>query len=98
MFVRIWRYAVDESDRAGFETAYRPDGDWARLFGRAEGYLGTETLCGKDGAYLTIDRWRDESDWLRFKGEHGEDYRLLDADCESLTAEETEIGDFAPLT
>ena len=102
MFVAIWRFRIDEPNRPQFERAYGPDGAWARLFGRQSGYLGTELLLDEsepdaDGrrCYLTIDRWRDRSDWLGFQADHEEAYRALDRSCESLTAEEERIGAFA---
>jgi hypothetical protein len=95
MFVRVWLYSVEEANRGRFEETYGPDGDWARLFGRAEYYLGTELLRGEPGKYLTIDRWRGESDWRRFMDHEGEAYRALDRKCDELTADETEIGDFS---
>jgi heme-degrading monooxygenase HmoA len=101
MFVRVWRYRVRQADRTRFEQIYRPDGDWSRLFAKADSYLGTELLRGEDdadgaSAYVTIDRWRGESDWLRFRDEYDEEYRKLDRSCETLTDEEIEIGDFTP--
>ncbi|MGZ8997828.1 MAG: antibiotic biosynthesis monooxygenase family protein [Allosphingosinicella sp.] len=94
MFVRVWLYSVEETNRAGFEQAYGPDGDWARLFARSQYYLGTELLRGEPGRYVTIDRWRGEADWRLFMDRFGDDYRALDRECEGLTAEESEIGDF----
>ncbi len=94
MFVRIWRFAVAEPRREAFERAYGADGDWARLFGRQEGFVATELLRGEPGVYVTIDRWRDEADWLRFRDAHDEAYRALDLECEALTLDETVIGDF----
>ena len=96
MFVRVWLYAVDEPNRAGFEKAYGPEGDWARLFARHGQYLGTELLRGEAGRFLTIDRWRSEADWLGFLDSEGESYRALDRQCDSLTREESEIGAFRP--
>ena len=95
MFVRIWLYSVEEPNRARFEQAYGSEGEWARLFTRAENYLGTELLRGDAGRYVTIDRWRGESDWRLFLDRFGDDYRALDRICEGLTADETEIGDFS---
>ena len=100
MFVRIWRYRVAEANRTAFEAAYRGDGDWARLFARGNHYLGTELLVapgeGDSGGatYVTIDRWRAETDWRRFHDAHGAAYRALDLECEGLTEDEAEIGDF----
>jgi heme-degrading monooxygenase HmoA len=102
MYVAIWRFRIEEPFRDRFERAYGPDGDWARLFGRQSGFLGTELLldeAGPDGDggrfYLTIDRWRDRSDWLGFRAEHDAAYRALDRSCEALTAAEERIGAFA---
>ena len=98
-FVRIWRYAVDQPRREAFERAYGPDGDWARLFARQDGFVGTELLAGSAASdavltYATLDRWRDETDWRQFLKAHGEAYKALDLECEKLTVEEAEVGDF----
>ena len=54
----VFEYAVDPAGAAAFEAMYGGDGEWARSFAGAEGYLGTEMLRGADGHYLVIDRWR----------------------------------------
>lgn len=99
MYVAIWRYRIEQANRPPFERAYGPEGDWARLFGRESGYLGTELLRalpdGADSTYVTIDRWEKEEDWLGFMNRHEADYRALDARFETLTAAEERIGSFA---
>ena len=102
MYVAIWRFRIEQPNRSRFERAYGPDGDWARLFARHPGFLGTELLVEEEdadadgsGSYLTIDRWRERSDWLGFQAGHGDAYRALDRSCESLTAAEERIGAFA---
>ena len=77
---------------AEFEAAYGPGGDWARLFFRHPHYLGTELLRGRDGVYLTIDRWRSEAGFDEFIAQHRADYRALDAATEGWTLEEEKIG------
>jgi heme-degrading monooxygenase HmoA len=99
LYVAVWRYRVEDRHRERFETAYGPDGDWAQLFGRAEGYIGTELLRSQSGTdghahYMTLDRWRSEADWLRFKASHQEAYLALDRQFEALTAGEEMIGTF----
>ena len=100
MYVSIWRFRIGSANRTRFEEAYGPDGDWARLFRRQPGFVGTELLreeeADADGtaAYLTIDRWRARSDWLDFQDAFGDDYRALDRACEELTAAEERIGGF----
>ena len=94
MIVSIWRYRVAEGCEREFERIYGPDGDWAKLFGRAAGYLGTELLRGGDGSYVTLDRWQDHASLDSFRSAYGDDYLTLDAACEALTAEEAAVGIF----
>jgi len=99
-FVRVWRYTVAEAQREAFERAYGPAGDWAQLFAKGGGYLGTELLGAADGgsqptlAYVSIDRWRERSDWDAFLGDHDEEYRGLDRRLENLTLEEENLRDW----
>jgi heme-degrading monooxygenase HmoA len=94
--VILWEFRVREGREADFEKAYGPDGDWARLFRRAAGYLGTELLADPDlpRRYVTVDRWASgeaHSDFLRrWKSE----YEALDSSCRSLTDVETPFGAF----
>ena len=100
MFVRTWRYRVGRDAREAFELAYGPDGDWARLFARGSGFMGTELLGAVDRGlgdalfYVTIDRWRARSDWEAFLTDHEEDYRSLDRRLEDLTLAEEDLGDW----
>jgi heme-degrading monooxygenase HmoA len=93
-YVIVWRYEVAEANREAFERAYGPAGDWGRLFGEADGYIGTELLTDGAGQYMTIDRWRSEADFQAFQTEKGEDYRALDERFEVLTSAEERIGAF----
>lgn len=92
-FLRIWRYRAAPGRAAEFATAYGPDGDWAALFRRGEGYLGTDLLHGEDIA-LTIDRWRTAADWDRFLALHRADYEALDRRLAPLCCEDVEIASF----
>jgi heme-degrading monooxygenase HmoA len=94
MIAIIWSYAVREEARAAFEAAYGPDGDWATLFAKAEGYVRTELLKGADDGYLTIDYWTEQAAWNAFAEAHADDYRALDAATEALTEAEERIGGF----
>jgi heme-degrading monooxygenase HmoA len=94
-FVLAWRFTVAAERRAEFERIYGADGDWARLFRRHAGFLGTQLLVGADGIYLTLDRWRSEADWIDFKHAHAEAYAALDRACEALTLAEERLGAFA---
>jgi heme-degrading monooxygenase HmoA len=92
----LWTFEVAAARAAEFERVYGPDGDWARLFGRAPGYLGTELLKDvlRPGRYLTIDRWTDTAAFEAFKHEWKAEYDTLDRLCESLTTSETPLGAF----
>ncbi len=92
MIAILWQYRVKPEHRQEFETTYDPEGEWAQLFRREEGYIGTELLRGADGGYLTIDRWRSSGDFARFKEKHAGNYSALDARTEAWTEEETRLG------
>jgi heme-degrading monooxygenase HmoA len=94
--VLVWEYRVEAAQAAAFERSYGPDGDWARLFRRAEGYLGTQLLRDADDAtrYVTLDRWRHADDFAAFKSRFAADYSSLDAQCEALTVAEHRLGAF----
>lgn len=94
MIALVWRYEVKEDARTAFETTYGPDGAWAKLFARADGYCGTELLRATDGVYLTIDRWRTLEDFAAFLAVHREAYEALDRATEGWTASEQKLGDY----
>ena len=98
-YVAIWRYQVEPDRVAEFEARYGPAGDWARLFGRAEGYRGTTLFVDRSDplVYVTIDRWESEAAFASFQERYGDAYRELDASCDALTRSETRVGSFTEL-
>ncbi len=88
MYLRIWAYEVAPGAGDRFVRAYGPDGDWARLFARADGYAGTELFRSEESGarFLTVDRWRDEACWETFLGRWSRDYQALDAALAPLTS------------
>jgi heme-degrading monooxygenase HmoA len=94
MIATIWRFRVPEPEIDAFERAYGPKGDWAELFARAPGYVGTDLLRlhGESGTYLTIDRWATERDFEAAKKLLASDYAELDRRCEAYTSGETWLG------
>lgn len=88
MFERVWRFRAAEGKVEEFERAYGPLGEWAQLFHRAPGFLGTELLRAAyaPGEYQVTDRWHSREDWVAFLMDHQPDYERLDARCEGLTA------------
>jgi heme-degrading monooxygenase HmoA len=93
-YVLVWEFRVRAEFESAFEAAYGPTGEWAKLFARATGYLGTDLLrdARGTGRYLTIDRWVSAEAFERFRAEHGDEYVQLDARCEPWTEQETAIG------
>ena len=92
MIAILWSFQVRPEASAGFERAYGPEGDWAVLFRRSAGYLGTELLRGPGGAWLTIDRWRGQSDFDAFMAANRADYEALDRATQGWTSEERRLG------
>ena len=64
--LRLWRFAVSPEAEQHFVEAYKPDGSWAQLFGRAPGFIRTELWREGDGVYLTADYWGSVGDFERF--------------------------------
>ena len=92
--VALYRYRVPPERTAAFEAAYGPDGDWARLYREAPGYLGTELWRdpAAPGAYLLADRWASAADRDAGIGLLGERYRALDRRCADLHEQEELLG------
>ena len=81
MIAILWTYRVKPDSRAAFEAIYFSEGEWAQLFRRAKGFIGTELLRQPDGRYATIDRWLRAEDFARFKKEFQARYEALDRRC-----------------
>lgn len=74
MIALVFSYEVREPEE--FERVYGPEGEWARFFGGARGYIGTELLRDVEtpGRYLVIDRWASAEDYNAFAADHREEY------------------------
>jgi heme-degrading monooxygenase HmoA len=92
--VRLWQFEVAAEQEARFVIAYGPNGDWARLFATAPGFIRTELWRNGDGIYLTADHWEAFEHFEQFQASHGEEYRRLDAKLEGVTLAETFLGAF----
>ncbi len=92
--VRLWRFEVPAEQKERFLIAYRSDGDWARLFAFAPGFIRTELWRDASGAYLTADHWESMDAFERFQASQGEEYRTLDAELEGVSGIETFLGAF----
>jgi heme-degrading monooxygenase HmoA len=95
-FVVVWEFQVKAGKSDEFERVYGPDGDWAQLFRKGEGYRRTELIrdLEAEGRYLTIDFWASREGYLRFSEENQAEYRAIDEKCESLTQAEALLGTF----
>ena len=96
MYRIVWAFEVKPGSAQAFESAYGPEGEWAKLFRKAPGYGGTELLKDVDtmGRYLTIDRWRSREDFWKFREAFRAEYLAIDNRLKVLTTRETLIGDF----
>jgi heme-degrading monooxygenase HmoA len=95
-FAVAFLYSVAEGGQEAFERAYGPDGEWARFFAGAEGYLGTELNRGVEDArrYLVLDRWSDEGRYRAFLTARREEYDRRGRAAGVLYATEDRLGAF----
>ena len=92
--LRLWRFAVSAETEQRFVPAYKSDGDWARLFATAPGFIRTDLWREADGTYLTADHWESAAAYERFQAGSGDVYRQLDAELEDIAGIETFLGAF----
>jgi len=99
MYVILWRFRPLAGRESDFERAYGPSGEWALLFRRGDGYLGTELLrCSEDSReYLSLARWVSRAAYESFRVCFRSEYRRLDGRLEDLTEEETLLSTFEAL-
>lgn len=92
----VYEYQVDPARATRFEEMYGPDGQWARFFRGAAGYLGTELLrdATRPGRYLVIDRWSSAEAAAQFLAERAEDYQRRSRDTAHLYLHEVRLGAF----
>lgn len=94
MHLRLWQFEIPPETEQQFVAAYQSDGDWARLFATAPGFVRTELWRDGDGIYLTADYWESVTAFEAFQASQGEEYRRLDAKLEGLAGIETFLGAF----
>jgi len=91
----VWSFQVKQNCIEAFEKAYGPSGDWAQLFGQAEGYCQTMLYhdVAKPGHYLVMDRWVSKAAYQQFLQTYQDAYQQLDTVCEVYTLQETCWGE-----
>jgi len=94
MIALVFSYEV--RDTAQFESVYGPEGDWARFFANAHGYIGTELLRDVEspGRYLVVDRWESAEAYNAFADEHREEYMRRVDDTRFMHDQELRFGTF----
>jgi heme-degrading monooxygenase HmoA len=92
----VWEFQVPPDHVAAFEAAYGPDGDWARLFAGAPGFLEVRLLRSgqQAGRYLTVDRWQSGAAFEAFKSRYASAYHDLDRQLDGLASSEVPVGSF----
>ena len=95
-FAYVWQFRIDPGLKSEFLAAYRPGGDWARLFSLDPDYIETALLEDADDPdrYLTIDYWRSAEARDAFRERFAEAFVCLDRQCERFTLSEEFVGDF----
>lgn len=96
MVTILWEYQVKPDRTAEFEKIYASDGDWAELFKRGKGFIGTKLFHSLEHPqlYTTIDQWESMNDYKIFLSQWKEEYEALDQQCEGLTERESCLGTF----
>jgi len=92
--LRLWQFEVAPGNEERFVAAYRSDGDWAKLFETASGFMRTELWRNGDGIYVTADYWESVTSFEAFQASLGEEYRRLDAELADVAGIETFLGGF----
>jgi heme-degrading monooxygenase HmoA len=99
MYVIVWEFVPKADCEAEFARIYGPGGEWAALFKRAQGFVGTELLRDerRPERFVTVDRWASEEAFRQFRVQFGEQYETLDHECEIMIEQERRIGSFTPV-
>ena len=96
MYVILWEFIIRAECASEFEAIYGPQGEWAVLFAKGEGYRETKLLrdMSNPSRYVTLDIWTSREAYGRFRRAHESDYMALDERCERLTLGENKLGEF----
>jgi len=96
MFVALWEYEVKPGCEESFQSAYGPQGDWARLFQRDPHFRETRLLkdLSRPRFYFTLDYWDSEPSFDQFKAANQPTYAAIDGATEPLTLSERHLCSF----
>jgi len=95
-YVIVWEFRIRQEQETEFTKHYGPDGSWARFFLGGAGYIRTELVqdVADPARFLTLDYWKSQSEFKKFREQNLAEYERLDKEFESLTEKETRIGSF----
>ena len=96
MFQTIWEYDVFSEHVLNFKQAYCSDGDWVKLFQKADGFIETVLIedINNKTKFITIDKWNSSESYNTFKANFKSEYTKMDTVFESFTKSENHIGSF----
>jgi hypothetical protein len=90
----IWELHVHQENKARFEAAPGPRGEWVNLFQQDLACLRTDLLQARDTPLrsITFDSWWCRDAYLSFQVSRFEQIDELDAKCEASTIGESSLG------
>jgi hypothetical protein len=96
MYCYVWSFAVRPEYLREFQSAYGPEGDWARFFRTDPDYIRTRLLADRESPsrFLTLDFWSSYEACASFKQRFAGQFEALDKSFERFTTEELQIGSF----
>jgi heme-degrading monooxygenase HmoA len=96
MFVVVWEYTVKPDRIEDFESFYRPDGPWPKLFRQYPGFVSTTLMkdLRNPRRYVVADRWTSQALYDEFKNAAGDAYDALSDRGHRLIVKESELGRF----
>jgi heme-degrading monooxygenase HmoA len=98
-YVIVWEFLVRQDRQQEFQEKYGPEGSWARFFRGSAGYIKTELVkdvgnVSEGRRFLTLDYWRNEEEFSRYREDNLAEYERLDKELAGLTEQETRLGAF----
>jgi heme-degrading monooxygenase HmoA len=95
-YVIAWEFQVKQDGEEKFRAAYGPEGEWAGLFGKAEGFLHTQLARSEFDAhkFITVDVWQSRAAYDAFRKKYALEYDALDTILQELTLHEQKVGGF----
>ncbi len=96
LYLTIWKYKVKRDKISEFEKLYGNKGEWVKLFKKYPGYIKTDLIkdISNKNIYITLDYWKSEKDYRKFKEKTVNEYSAIDLIGDDLTESEEYLGEF----